>query len=846
MSANLINSKFDLPTSNFHYLPSLQFTVERLKLDISVDFSPKQIICDLELAIKCLQSTSQIILDCSDLEINSVCSVSGNTLTPLEFRILNDKLEIKLQNTVLESTPLIIRIAYKGCPTRGFYFIDTSHNANMGHQAWTLNEPSDAKFWLPCLDHPMSKFRTEVSVTVPSEYSVISNGILVDVIKDDRILNGQNVRSLRYLWKQDSPIPAYLVSLVIGKFKEIRERNDGKIDLFFYIPPEREEDANRSFMNTGKMLEFYENYLGINYPFKKYSQVTVDRFAVGGMENSSCTTLTINTLHDKRADQDYSSDPLVSHELAHQWFGDLVTCRDWQDIWLNEGFATYCEALYWEHSRGIDEFLYYVFLLFEDYFDEYKNKYSRQIVTNYYAYKDDLFDRHTYEKGSSVVHMIRNVLGDKKFRSCLKAYLKTFSNSVADTHDLRRVIENNTGISFQRFFDQWVFNKGHPILKIEIETQADLVCVRIEQIQEYLFDFELELKISYDGMETNSSSSIHLMRVRDKACLFEIHLEFGTDHIKWISVDPSLKTLKQIKSIAISKEFLLRQLTNGDTIIERVDAARALKDYINLKTVDTLGHVVLNDTFWGVSVEAAKSLGSIKSTESYNKLKDCFLQVKHPKIRRAIIRALGDFRKQESIDLLKKVIESNEESYFVMMEAAIAIGKARVSDMIPNLVRLIDTNSFQNVVAQGAILGLREFKDREDAMATLLEKTCINYNEKIRETATYSLGQFAKHTKVYDTLSKLLTDDWFRVRINACKAFEESELVKSVEELTYVAEHDIDNRVRRIAFEAINKIKESNKPNVGELVEELDKLKFSNAELLQKIDRIDREIIKRS
>jgi aminopeptidase N len=846
MSVNLISSKFDLPTSDYHYLPTLRYRIDRLKLDISVDFSLKQIVCNEELAIKTLQTTSQLSVDCSNLEVISVCSVKDATLSPLEFRILNEKLEIKLQNTIPELTQLIIRIAYRGSPTKGFYFIDTDQNNKKYYQAWTQNEPNDAKFWLPCLDHPMSKFRTEMSVTVPSEYSVISNGILSEVSKEESIINGKKVQFLCYHWQQDSPIPAYLVSLVIGKFKEIKERHNGKTDLIFYIPHEREEDAIRSFANTGKMLNFYENYLGINYPFKKYSQVTVDKFAVGGMENSSCTTLTINTLHDKRADQDYSSDPLVSHELAHQWFGDLVTCRDWQDIWLNEGFATYCEALYWEYSRGKDEYLYYVFLLFEDYFDEYKNKYSRQIVTNYYSYKDDLFDRHTYEKGSSIVHMIRNILGDEKFRSCLKSYLKTFSNSVADTHDLRRIIEDNTGLSFQRFFDQWLFSKGHPTLKIEIETRDDLLCLRIEQVQENIFDFELEVKISYDETETNLSSCIHLMHVKDKICVFEINLEYGINHIRWISVDPCLKILKQVKSIVISKEFLLRQLTSGDTVIERVDAARALKDYITLKTIDALGQVIISDGFWGVSVEAARSLGSIKSTESYNKLRECFLQVKHPKIRRAVIRALGDFRKQETIDLLKNVIESTEESYFVLMEAAIAIGKTRVSDMIPNLVRLMDTKSFQSMVAQGAILGLREFKDNDDVILTLLEKTSIKYDDKIRETATYSLGQFAKQPKIYDALSNLLTDDWFRVRVNACKAFGESEIVKSIDELTYVAEHDNDNRVRRIAFEAINKIRESNKPNVAELVEEMDKLKFSNVELLQKIDRIDREIIKRS
>ena len=202
MSVNLSNPKFDLPTSNFHYLPSLPFTVERLKLDLLVDLSQKQIICDQELTIRSLQTTSRISLDCSELEINSVCTVNDQSSIPLEFKILDEKLEIKLQNEIPELTQLVIRITYKGSPKRGFYFIDIDQGSKKSYQAWTHNEPSDAKYWFPCLDYPMSKFRTEMSVTVSSGYSVISNGILLDIVKGETMHNGEKVQSLRYLWQR--------------------------------------------------------------------------------------------------------------------------------------------------------------------------------------------------------------------------------------------------------------------------------------------------------------------------------------------------------------------------------------------------------------------------------------------------------------------------------------------------------------------------------------------------------------------------------------------------------------------------------------------------------------------
>src|SRR5688572_31276164 len=152
---------------------------------------------------------------------------------------------------------------------------------------------------------------------------------------------------------------------------------DGK-NLYYYVPPEKKQDAPRSFEHTPEIIRFFEEYLGTNYPYDRYSQVTVQDFVYGGMENSSCTTLTLDTLHDEKAHLDFTSDYLISHELAHQWFGDLVTCSDWQHIWLNEGFATYCEALYWEAIKGKDEFQYHMMQTADDRSEEHTSELQSQ------------------------------------------------------------------------------------------------------------------------------------------------------------------------------------------------------------------------------------------------------------------------------------------------------------------------------------------------------------------------------------------------------------------------------------------------------------------------------------
>ena len=327
--------KFELPGSKPHYAPSLPFTISHMQLDIDPDFEKKSIDCRQRLDLQIVGDSDSIEFDAAELDVKSV-SLSSK----LEFRTIGDKLAIKLGRTYKEGATIRLDISYSARPRKGFYFISPDkHYPRKQLEAWTQGESTESKYWFPCLDHPQVKFTSSISVVAPAGMVAISNGKLVKVDK-----KGKNQV---YHWAAANPHPAYLTSVVIGAYAQ----SSDKSLMQYYVPADRKLDAPRTFEHTPEMLEFFEEYLGTKYPFEKYSQVAVQDFVYGGMENSSCTTLTMDTLHDKKAHLDFTSDYLVSHELAHQWFGDLVTCRDWQHVWLNEGFATYCEALYWEASR---------------------------------------------------------------------------------------------------------------------------------------------------------------------------------------------------------------------------------------------------------------------------------------------------------------------------------------------------------------------------------------------------------------------------------------------------------------------------------------------------------------
>ncbi len=255
--------------------------------------------------------------------------------------------------------------------------------------------------------------------------------------------------------------------------------------VLYYCPPGREEDTKRAFGKTPQMIEFFSKKLGVPYAYAKYSQVAAIDFIYGGMENTSCTTQTALTLHDERAHLDFSSDPLVAHELAHQWFGDLVTCKDWSHAWLNESFATYFEALFKEHDMGYDEFMYELRANADAYFDEDKDRYRRPLSTKVYKNTNDLFDRHLYEKGSCILHMIRKQLGEDAWWRSMNHYLTRHRAQGVETVDLIDAIQDATGKNMRPFFDQWVFKGGHPEFKVRSwwDAKEKKVYVRVLQTQ---------------------------------------------------------------------------------------------------------------------------------------------------------------------------------------------------------------------------------------------------------------------------------------------------------------------------------------------------------------------------
>ncbi|MFP5261243.1 MAG: M1 family metallopeptidase [Blastocatellia bacterium] len=293
--------------------------------------------------------------------------------------------------------------------------------------------------------------------TVADRFRVLSNGKL----------SGVQAASAGYKtwhWKMDEPFSSYLISVVVGEFAEVVDRYKDT-PVLSYVYPDQLEQARLSLSNTASMVAFFSRVTGTDYPFSKHAQATVRDYP-GGLENTTATILMDTVVHDRRAHLDVSSDSLVAHELAHQWFGGLLICHDWGELWLNEGFATFFENLWAEHDKGKDDSLYGMLSNHEKYFEAWSRGNHRPMVINRYWDPGTLFDAHVYQRGGAVLNMLRMVLGDEAFFNAIRHYVKKYRAQDVKTAQLITAIEEGTGQNLAWFFDEWVYKIGHPEFEI--------------------------------------------------------------------------------------------------------------------------------------------------------------------------------------------------------------------------------------------------------------------------------------------------------------------------------------------------------------------------------------------
>ena len=823
---------FALPGARARYGPDKLVAVEHIDLHLAPDLERERLEGVCTTTVRALdEPVERLSLDAVDLEIDGVTGAAG-------FAVHDGRVDVKFEPPIAPGGEATFAIAYRVVkPRHGLFFVRPTddHPEKIAH-AWTQCQDEYARYWFPCLDYPHAKQTTSQTIVVPKGTFALGNGALLER-KDER-------QTTIFRYRQDVPHSTYLVTMVAGPFVEVVQGNAGRnaVPVYYYVLPGREQDGERAFGNTPQMIALFEERLGAAYPYARYSQIAVSDFIFGGMENTSATTQTDRTLHDAVAHADFSSDPLVAHELAHQWFGDLLTCRDWSHAWLNEGFATFMEAVWREADLGSDEYLYDVFESIETYLKEERERYSRPIVCNVYIAPIDVFDRHLYQKGAAVLHMLRGELGESRFWRSLQRYVRDNAQRSVETIDLIRAIENETGRNLRGFFSQWVYRAGHPTIEVRASWDAarKLATVTIDQKQPvdrerppYEFDVELILASG----ERRRAIRAHVERAHETIA---VPLDFEPRLVRF---DPGAHLLADVH-YALGPELAAAALRDDEDVVARIRAARELAKDGGLVAREAIANSFEHERFWGVLAQAAAAIGATRAPWARGVLLRA-LEHPHPKVVRAAADALGNFRDG---DVATALIETarRHASYFVRAAALTSLGKTRDARAFDVLTTALKQRTWNGVVEGGAAGGLAELGDPR-ALTPILEACGPQGNDGLRRAAVVALGRLGTlveeaRTPVVEALDRFLSDSNFFVAISAVAAAESLGDRRLLPALDRLATDGVDGRLRRGAAEAAIATRKGSKvpAQVTMLREEIDELREQQRKLQEKIEEIAR------
>lgn len=439
------------------------FDVQNYTLRVRFDRAKKVVFGDTTVSLTPLSGElRQVDLDAVGMTFTSVkLNESPNQAS---YKTTAAKITITLDRAYRPGEVINLRFVYSTKPKKGIYFIPAEIENGKevrSEQIWTQGEAEEARYWFPSFDFPSDKATTEEFINAQKDETVIGNGEFVD--KTDEA-DG----TVTHHFKMDIPHSTYLVSFVIGKYTRASDEARG-VPLGFYVYPGKENIVPLAFSDTGKMLAAYEDLTGVKFPYKKYDQTIVSGFQeFSGMENITATTLADTEVFFANFEFGRATvEDLVSHELAHSWFGDLVTCQNWSELWLNEGFATFMEAASREKLFGRDSYIRKLKADVATFMaDEAINKRRHALVNQFAKPDNSLFDITTYQKGGAVVHMLREEVGNDVFWKAINIYLNRHKFANVRTSDLQKAMEETSGKNLDWFFRQWAYSSGYPKLNL--------------------------------------------------------------------------------------------------------------------------------------------------------------------------------------------------------------------------------------------------------------------------------------------------------------------------------------------------------------------------------------------
>ena len=635
------------------------FDLVHTKLDLNFNFENQTVNGEAWVTLTPhFKSTNTLQLDAKKMNVYEV--KEGNKT--LKFYNSGTKLNIDLSKMYAKNDTLTLYIKYKGNPNKvsneggvaitdnkGLYFINPKgEDISKPTEIWSQGEPEQNSVWFPTIDKPNQKMTEEITMTVPDKFVTLSNGKLISQ-KD----NGNGTRT--DYWKQELPHAPYLFFVGVGDFAVIKQKWRGK-EVNFYVEHSYKDTAEELFKNTTKMLTYFSDITGVEYPWDKYSQMIVRDYVSGAMENTGAVIHAEQSMLTKGELSERNTwESTIAHEMFHHWFGDLVTTESWANITVNESFANYSEYLWLNHEYGVDRAEEHMLKNRNQYLSKntLKENYEKDLVRYNYAKKDDVFDVISYNKGGMILHMLRNYLGDDVFFAGLNLYLETNKFKSAEAQQLRLAFEEVSGQDLVWFFSQWYYSNGHPRLKVTYQNDllSNKVKVKVTQSDKE-FDFPLSIAV-YEG----GSMTEYNVFVDGKEKTFEFPF---TKEPTLIKVNSNHVLLAEIKEPELTVDQLIFEYKNVKHYVDKMKALELLKDKQEEKNVFKLFEQAIQDpyeTLQSYAIENINLSGSYAKRKTIKKIAD-LTKDKNPNVAAAAISTLGKLVDQKYLSIYIKGLDN--------------------------------------------------------------------------------------------------------------------------------------------------------------------------------------------
>ena len=631
-------------------------------------------------------ATNSLTLDAKGMNIHEVALVESGQKKKLNYTYDSLQLKINLNKKFTAKENYTIYIKYTAKPNeykakgsqaitdaKGLYFINPlGTDKSKPTQIWTQGETEGTSVWIPIIDKTNQKCTQEFQLTVPSKYVSLSNGSLVKQIDNN---NGTRLD----VWKMDQPHSPYLFFIGIGDYaiikdiytsKGIDQKNEKrKIEVSYYIEKEYEKEARKIYGKTPEMIAFYEQVLGIPFPWVKYAQISGRDYVSGAMENTTCTLHSDAVQQNERELVDGNSwEGTIAHELFHQWFGDLVTAESWSNLTVNESFADYSQTLWLEHSKGKDAGQYENYTGLRSYLSSPADG-EKDLVRFFYKDREDMFDLVSYQKGGRILNMLRHYVGDDAFFASLNKYLTDNKFSNGSAIKLKLAFESVTGKDLNWFFNQWYFDNGHPYIRITQKYLADkkqvLVVLQQTQTQQKVF----ELPVGIDVYVSNNKSHYDVWS-KNRVDSFYFPAAVAPDNV---NVDND-KVLLWSKEDSKPLSQYVYQYYHAGNFLDRFEAINEAAENMIKPEAQALIKSALKDSFYVIRQKAIHAYNPAAITTEIEEL-IANIAVNDPstQVREDAIDAIGALIKTNYKDLYIKW--TNDASYLVAGAALEALEK---------------------------------------------------------------------------------------------------------------------------------------------------------------------------